>query len=84
MIELDQTMLKLFRERQNLELKAYVRSLNRSRFDEKVSAGKSVLEVAMFKVSRGMIDPREVEYKFGTFEQYERQAAFDQALRRVA
>ncbi|WP_416047379.1 GspE/PulE family protein [Cupriavidus basilensis] len=84
MIELDQTMLKMFRERQNLELKAYVRSLNRSRFYEEASTGKTVLEVSMFKVSRGEIDPREVEYKFGTFEQYEMQLASETGLRRVA
>ncbi|MGT2460231.1 GspE/PulE family protein (plasmid) [Cupriavidus basilensis] len=81
MIELDQTMLKLFRERQNLELKAYVRSLNRSRFDEMASAGKSVLEVSMYKVAHGEIDPREVEYKFGTFEQYELQMSAEKGLR---
>ena len=38
----------------------------------------------MFKVSRGEIDPREVEYKFGTFEQYEMQLASETGLRRVA
>ncbi|CAJ0807016.1 GspE/PulE family protein [Ralstonia thomasii] len=84
MIELDQAMLQLFRDRKNLELKNYVRSLNRAAFHDEQTIGKTVLEVAMYKVAQGMIDPREVEYKFGTFEQYEMQTMADRSLRRVA
>jgi general secretion pathway protein E len=54
MIELDTTMLMLARDpSRNLELKRYVRNLNRSRFDEPTTYGKTVLEVAMYKVSQG-------------------------------
>lgn len=84
MIELDEQMLHLFRERKNLELKHYVRSLNRAKFYEPQTVGKRVLEVSMYKVSQGLIDPREVEYKFGTFEQYEIQNNAERQLRRVA
>jgi type II secretory ATPase GspE/PulE/Tfp pilus assembly ATPase PilB-like protein len=78
LIELDTNMLMLARDPgKNLELKRYVRSLNRSRYDEPVTTGKSVLEVAMYKVSQGLIDPREVELKFGSFYQYERERAMD-------
>ncbi|WP_321820763.1 MULTISPECIES: GspE/PulE family protein [unclassified Burkholderia] len=76
MIELDSTMLSYARDpTKNLELKCYVRSLNRARYDEPSTRGKTVLEVAMYKVSIGMIDPREVEAKFGSFQQYERERA---------
>lgn len=71
MIEPTHKMLLLFRESKNLELKQYVRGLRTARFDEPDSTGKSALEVAMYHVSQGVIDPREVELKFGSFEQYE-------------
>jgi general secretion pathway protein E len=71
-VELDHKMLRLYRDGQNLELKNYIRSLRRAAFDEPGHTGKTVLEVAMYKVSLGQIDPFEVERKFGTFHQYER------------
>ncbi|TET01710.1 GspE/PulE family protein [Burkholderia cepacia] len=80
MIELDSKMLMMFRAGRHLELKQYVRSLNRSRFDEPDTTGKSVLEIAMYKVSQGLIDPREVEAKFGSFYQYERERDMDAML----
>lgn len=83
MIELDQTMLQFFRDRQNLELKRYVRSLNRASFLEPSTVGKTVLEVAMYKVAQGLIDPREVEFKFGSFEQYEQHTHGEPARRGV-
>jgi hypothetical protein len=64
-------MLLLFREGKNIEIKQYIRSLRRSRFDDPESTGKSALEVAMYHVSTGLVDPLEVETKFGTFYQYE-------------
>lgn len=73
MIELDTTMLMLFRDQKNLELKEYIRSLRTAGFDEPDSTGKTVLEVAMYQVSQGVVDPREVEAKFGSFEQYGRE-----------
>lgn len=75
MIELDTTMLMLFRDQKNLELKDYIRSLRTAGFDEADSTGKTVLEVAMYQVSQGVVDPREVEAKFGSFEQYARERA---------
>lgn len=71
MIEPTPKMLLLFRDMKNLELKRYVRSLRKARFDEADSTGKSALEVAMYHVACGVIDPREVEVKFGSFDQYE-------------
>lgn len=71
MIEPTPKMLLLFRDSKNLELKRYIRSLRRARFDEADSTGKSALEVSMYHVAQGLIDPKEVELKFGSFDQYE-------------
>ena len=71
MIEPTPKMLLLFRDCKNLELKHYIRSLRTAKFDEPDSTGKSALEVAMYHVAKGTVDPREVEIKFGSFEQYE-------------
>lgn len=71
MIEPTPKMLLLFRDSKNLELKSYIRRLRTSKFDEPDTLGKSALEVAMYHVAQGTIDPREVEIKFGSFDQYE-------------
>ncbi|UTY55860.1 GspE/PulE family protein [Massilia sp. erpn] len=77
MIEPTPRMLLLFRDAKNLELKRYIRSQRRAGFDQPDSTGKSALEVAMYHVAHGLLDPKEVERKFGTFEQYERELADD-------
>lgn len=71
MIEPTAQMLLYFRESKNLELKQHIRRLRKSRFDEPDSTGKSALEVAMYHVARGIMDPAQVETKFGSFVQYE-------------
>lgn len=73
MIEPTPKMLLLFRDGKNLELKRHIRRQRTARFDEPDSTGKSALEVAMYHVAQGLLDPKEVERKFGTFEQYERE-----------
>jgi general secretion pathway protein E len=75
MIEPTPKMLLLFRDSKNLELKEHVRSLRTAGFDEPDTTGKSALEVAMYHVARGVIDPKEVELKFGSFDQYEQEIA---------
>jgi type II secretory ATPase GspE/PulE/Tfp pilus assembly ATPase PilB-like protein len=75
MIEPNQKMLLLFRDAKNLELKRYIRNMRTARFDEPDTTGKSALEVAMYHVALGLLDPKEVERKFGTFEQYELELA---------
>lgn len=79
MIEPTTKMLMLFRDSKNLELRAYIRGLRKSGFDEPDSTGKTALEVAMYHVARGVIDPREVEMKFGSFDQYEQERMEEQA-----
>lgn len=81
MIEPTPKMLLLFRDGKNLELKRYVRSMRTARFDEQDSTGKSALEVAMYHVAQGTLDPKEVERKFGTFEQYETELAEEYGTR---
>lgn len=81
MIEPTPKMLLLFRDGKNLELKRYVRSMRTARFDEQDSTGKSALEVAMYHVAQGVLDPKEVERKFGTFEQYETELAEEYGTR---
>lgn len=71
MIEPTNQMLLLFREAKNLELKRHIRALRKAGFSEPDSTGKSALEVAMYHVAHGTVDPIDVELKFGTFEQYE-------------
>jgi general secretion pathway protein E len=75
MIEPTPKMLLLFRDSKNLELKEHIRSLRTAGFDEPDTTGKSALEVAMYHVARGVIDPKEVELKFGSFDQYELEIA---------
>lgn len=75
MIEPNNRMLELFRDAKNMELKRYISSMRTARFDEADSTGKSALEVAMYHVARGTLDPKEIEMKFGTFEQYEAERA---------
>jgi len=78
MIEPTPKMLLLFRDAKNLELKRHVRGMRTAAFDEPDSTGKSALEVAMYHVAHGLLDPREVEMKFGSFQQYEtEQAEYD-------
>lgn len=71
MIELDSVMLHMFREGLNSELKEYIRGTRKYPFDHPETTGKSVLEVAVYHIARGVFDPSDVESKFGSFEAYE-------------
>jgi type II secretory ATPase GspE/PulE/Tfp pilus assembly ATPase PilB-like protein len=71
MIEPSSRMLELFRDAKNMELKRYIRGMRTARFDEADTTGKNALEVAMYHVAQGALDPKEIEMKFGSFEQYE-------------
>lgn len=75
MIELNAVMLHLFREAKNSELKEYISGTRTARFDDSDTTGKSALEVAMYHVANGVFDPKDVESKFGSFEQYENERA---------
>lgn len=67
----DDDCLRFIREEnKTLELRRYVQSWNEAELSEPVTIGKTAFEVAMYHVHRGTIDPREVEYKFGSIESY--------------
>lgn len=71
MLELDTYMLEMIRDHRNIDLIKYVNKQRTAGFDEEDSVGKSAMEVAMYRCSRGEVSPFEIEEKFGTFEQYE-------------
>lgn len=71
MVELDGVMRDFFIAGKNALLKDYIRSQNQARYDEPTTLGKSAMEVAMYHVAQGVIDPIDVENKFGSFLQYE-------------
>ena len=74
-IEPTTDMLLLIRESKNIELQHYYRSLRTAGFDSDNSDGKSPLEIAMYKVSRGEICLSMAEKRFQTIEQYEHEQA---------
>ncbi len=61
MFEPDEQDLVYIRDAMNIELAAYQRTKRTTGFDVPDSTGKTVFEVAMYKVFAGLIDPREVE-----------------------
>lgn len=71
MLELDTYMLEMIRDHRNIDLIKYVNKQRTAGFNEEDSVGKSAMEVAMYRCSRGEVSPFEIEEKFGTFEQYE-------------
>ncbi|MDO8280746.1 MAG: ATPase, T2SS/T4P/T4SS family, partial [Burkholderiaceae bacterium] len=71
MVEPDEIFLHHVRDSRNIELEHHVDSQPRSRIDDPDASGKSALEVALYKMSRGWIDPREIEPRFSSFETIE-------------
>lgn len=71
MIEPDEEMLKHIMVGNNVELTRYWRSLASSRYDDDNLTGKTAMECAIFKASKGVIDPREIEPRFMSFETVE-------------
>jgi type II secretory ATPase GspE/PulE/Tfp pilus assembly ATPase PilB-like protein len=71
MIEPDDEMLKYIMVGNNVELTRYWRSLASRRYDDDDLTGKTAMECAIFKASQGIIDPREIEPRFMSFETVE-------------
>lgn len=61
MFEPDEQDLLFIRDAKNIELAAYQRSKRVHGFEVPDSTGKTVFEVAMYKVFAGIVDPREAE-----------------------
>ena len=77
MVEPDVHICELLQRNDRMGLTRYWRSLASPRFDDPVLAGKTAMECALFKAQLGLIDPRDVERHFESFEtvEYQRQRA---------
>jgi type II secretory ATPase GspE/PulE/Tfp pilus assembly ATPase PilB-like protein len=71
LLEPDDTLLELVRDSRNIELEHYVDSMPRASLDNSNADNKSALEVAMYHVKCGKVDPRMVEPRFEAFETIE-------------
>ncbi|MCD0501900.1 Flp pilus assembly complex ATPase component TadA [Bordetella petrii] len=60
----DDQFLHLVRQRDNLGLRRYVGSRPRTPFDDADMQGKSAADCAIYKASRGLIDPRAIALRF--------------------
>lgn len=64
----DDEFLRLVRDADTLALRDYFRYLRRTAFDHPDMAGKTAMECAIYKASQGLIDPRDIEPRFVSFE----------------
>ena len=71
MCEPDDQMLEFLKDSQNLELQRYVSTLKRGDYMDSNMDYKSTLENAIYKMGTGLIDPREIEPRFSSFETIE-------------
>lgn len=72
MLEPDDEFLSLVAANDGLRLAQYVRSLRGDvRYDDPDMTGKTAMECAIYKMTTGEVDPREIEPRFVTFEAVE-------------
>jgi general secretion pathway protein E len=71
MIEPDEEMLRFILAENNIELARYVRSLASPSYTDSNMVGKTTMECAVYKAALGVIDPREIERRFMSFETLE-------------
>ncbi|WP_235610814.1 ATPase, T2SS/T4P/T4SS family [Bordetella sp. H567] len=71
----DDIFLRCVRQRDNLALRRHLRGRRAAPFDSPDMNGKSAMECAMYKVSTGEIDPRDVESRFQSYASVERERA---------
>lgn len=67
MIEPDEEMLSCVAVSDYLKLRRYVSTLPRSGYRDPNMDHKSILECAIYKMTKGDIDPREIEPRFASF-----------------
>ncbi|WP_427185051.1 ATPase, T2SS/T4P/T4SS family [Bordetella bronchialis] len=60
----DDIFLRCVRQRDNLALRAHLRSVRVASLDHPDMTGKSAMECALYKAATGQIDPREIEFRF--------------------
>lgn len=63
----DYEMLRAFRESRISDALQMYRAKRSSRFDEPDCQGKVAIEAGIYKVSQGLIDPRDLQNAFGAF-----------------
>lgn len=71
MIEPDERMQELIQASDNIGLQRYWRSLRTPSFEDENLIGKTTMECAVLKSAMGLIDPREIEGRFQSFETVE-------------
>lgn len=59
LVEPDDYFLECIRDSKTIELSRYLASLRTSRYDEPDMTGKSAMDCAIYKMSKGEIDPRD-------------------------
>lgn len=67
----DDGFLRLVRDADTLALRDYFRFQRRSAFDHADMTGKTAMECAIYKASQGLVDPRDIEPRFVSFETVE-------------
>lgn len=80
MVELDDVMRDCILRGDSVALYRHWRSLSSDSFQDEDLTGKTAMECAVLKASRGQIDPREVESRFMSFETVERQRQLEGAV----
>jgi general secretion pathway protein E len=63
--------LSMVQNRRSLEIELYYENLRRADFLSADMFGKSAMECAVYKMTQGLIDPREIEPRFESFETVE-------------
>jgi general secretion pathway protein E len=69
MIEPDETLLTLVKQGDSIGMHRYIyQSGTATAFDDPVMTGKTAMDCAVYKMSQGIVDPREIEPRFHSFE----------------
>lgn len=84
LVEPDDFFNECVRDARAIELTRYVQSLRTAAFDDQDMTGKSAMECAIYKMSQGLIDPREIEPRFKAFATVEKEREIQQRLRTTA
>ena len=72
MVEPDETLLTMVKKGDSIGMRRHTAELKGStRYDAPQMEGKSAMECAVYKMSLGILDPREIEPRFHSFEREE-------------
>lgn len=80
MVEPDETMCELILGGKKVDLHRYWRGLSDGDLTSSNLVGKSAMEIALLKASKGVIDPREIEHHFEPFATLAAKASAEKAL----